>query len=495
MSAAYTAPPLRLKKHGLGEPTVLVVWGPLMVGGVYYAATGTIPGAVVLASLPYALLCTTVLMGKHIDKIPWDAADGTHTLPVILGEAAARRVTQAMFVGFYVSVVALVIARVLPVASVLVRAVVPGDAAHVVAYYSQPKPDVSPVLNPVWPLWFAAMSFLVTRRGRRPARARPGHRRDPRLVTAADGRATQSRRRPARSRARRSPARSRSAARSCSAARSPATTSRPAVALGIRFGVAGVLLLGVLARHAAGRCCRRRASGSLAIALGLVRLLGRVDFFYIGLEHGTAAAVALIFYAYPAVVAIVETRHRRDALRARTLVALALVDLGERDRRDRRRQGRDLVDRACCSSCGSVVMFSAYVLVERPRAAVRTDSLTAATWTAIGASVGVTAFGARARRLHDAVGRTRSPRSCANGLATAAAFTLFFVVLDRIGADAHRDLMALEAVTGIVLAAIFLGESVRPVVALGGAAVLAGAVLAALVSPAPVEARERSSPP
>ena len=66
---------------------MLVVWGPLMVGGTYYAATGTIPGAVVLASLPYALLCTTVLMGKHIDKIPWDAPDGTHTLPVILGEA------------------------------------------------------------------------------------------------------------------------------------------------------------------------------------------------------------------------------------------------------------------------------------------------------------------------------------------------------------------------------------------------------------------------
>ena len=91
LSAAYTAPPLRLKKHGLGEPTVLVVWGPLMVGGTYYAATGQIPGAVVLASLPYALLCTTVLMGKHIDKIPWDGPDGTHTLPVILGEARRTR--------------------------------------------------------------------------------------------------------------------------------------------------------------------------------------------------------------------------------------------------------------------------------------------------------------------------------------------------------------------------------------------------------------------
>jgi 1,4-dihydroxy-2-naphthoate octaprenyltransferase len=163
LSSAYTAPPLRLKKRGLGEPTVLAVWGPLMVGGAYYAATGTIPGAVVLASLPYALLCTTVLMGKHIDKIPWDAPDGTHTLPVIMGERAARRLTQAMFVAFYLSIAALVIARVLPVASLLVVASLP-VLRRTFAAYSHPKPEVSPIPNPVWPLWFAALSFLVTRR-------------------------------------------------------------------------------------------------------------------------------------------------------------------------------------------------------------------------------------------------------------------------------------------------------------------------------------------
>jgi drug/metabolite transporter (DMT)-like permease len=52
--------------------------------------------------------------------------------------------------------------------------------------------------------------------------------------------------------------------------------------------------------------------------------------------------------------------------------------------------------------------------------------------------------------------------------------------------------MALEAVTGIVLAAIFLGESVQGVVAIGGVAVLAGAVLAALVAPTPIETLERT---
>ena len=33
VSAAYAAPPPRLKKRGMGEPSVLLIWGPLMVGG------------------------------------------------------------------------------------------------------------------------------------------------------------------------------------------------------------------------------------------------------------------------------------------------------------------------------------------------------------------------------------------------------------------------------------------------------------------------------
>ncbi|MEP6626098.1 MAG: prenyltransferase [Acidimicrobiia bacterium] len=163
LSAAYTAPPIRLKKHGLGEPTVVAVWGPLMVGGVYYAATGTIPGAVILASLPYAVLCTTVLMGKHIDKAPWDGPAGTHTLPVILGDGPARQVTRGMFVAFYALVAGLVIVRILPVATLLVFASIP-LLGRVWKVYGEPKPAESPMPNPVWPLWFAPHSFLLTRR-------------------------------------------------------------------------------------------------------------------------------------------------------------------------------------------------------------------------------------------------------------------------------------------------------------------------------------------
>jgi 1,4-dihydroxy-2-naphthoate polyprenyltransferase len=163
LSVAYTAPPLRLKKHGLGEPTVLVVWGPLMVGGTYYAATGHLPFAIVVASLAYALLCTTVLMGKHIDKIPWDAPDGTHTLPVLLGEGKARALTRAMMISFYVLVVLLVGTGTLPIAALIVLLALP-KLARVWGPFSHPKPAQPPEDFPIWPLWFAALAFVHTRR-------------------------------------------------------------------------------------------------------------------------------------------------------------------------------------------------------------------------------------------------------------------------------------------------------------------------------------------
>jgi len=162
LSVAYTAPPLRLKKHGLGEPTVLVVWGPLMVGGTYYAAVGSIPAEVLLASIPYALLCTAVLMGKHIDKIPWDEPDGTRTLPVILGEARARRVTQVMMAAFYPLVGLLVALGTVPILS-LVCLVGVFRLVKVWGAFSRPKPDEPPAGFPIWPLWFAAIAFVHTR--------------------------------------------------------------------------------------------------------------------------------------------------------------------------------------------------------------------------------------------------------------------------------------------------------------------------------------------
>jgi len=64
---------------------------------------------VVLASLPYALGPTTVIFGKHIDKQQEDRAKGIHTVPVVIGERAARYAALAMIALQYLLVIYLVI--------------------------------------------------------------------------------------------------------------------------------------------------------------------------------------------------------------------------------------------------------------------------------------------------------------------------------------------------------------------------------------------------
>ncbi len=162
LSVAYTAPPLRLKKRGLGEPDVFVVWGPLMVCGTYYSAVGSVGWGVVLASLPYGLLCTTVLMGKHIDKIPFDEPLGIRTLPVILGERRARIATLAMMAAFYLLVALAVALHAMPWPALLVVLAVP-RLWKIWPQFRCPPPDEPPPNYPVWPLWYAALAFLHVR--------------------------------------------------------------------------------------------------------------------------------------------------------------------------------------------------------------------------------------------------------------------------------------------------------------------------------------------
>ena len=163
ISVFYVAPPIRLKHIGLGEPGVFIVWGPLMVGGTFFVATGQLPGWVWLASLPYAILVTTVLFGKHIDKIEADAAKGIHTLPVILGEARARMVAQVLMVAFYPIVLVAAAAGFIGPWVALVVLGIP-RLLETLSVFSRPRPDVPPHSYVGWPLWFVGAAFRHTRR-------------------------------------------------------------------------------------------------------------------------------------------------------------------------------------------------------------------------------------------------------------------------------------------------------------------------------------------
>lgn len=159
----YTWP---LKYIGMGEPTVIVVWGPLMVGGTYFVTSGgewSWPVAII--GLVYALGPTSVLFGKHIDKLKEDKAKRVYTLPVILGETNSRWVTIVMWGVQYLLVSWLIFTGYLGFAMAVVVLALP-KYFWAVRVFSKPRPLSEPetLEKGVWPLYLSAHAFIYNKR-------------------------------------------------------------------------------------------------------------------------------------------------------------------------------------------------------------------------------------------------------------------------------------------------------------------------------------------
>jgi len=158
----YVVPPINLRHRGLGEPGALLIWGPLMSGGAYYVTTGNLEPWVLVASLPYAILVSTVLMGRHIDRHDVDAAAGARTLPVILGRERALFLNQELMVSSFVLVACLVLVGRLGVWALLSFLALP-SLWRALRAYSRPRPISAPAGFSLWPLWYVAWAFRLTR--------------------------------------------------------------------------------------------------------------------------------------------------------------------------------------------------------------------------------------------------------------------------------------------------------------------------------------------
>lgn len=158
----YTWP---LKYYGLGEPAVLLVWGPLMVGGSYYVLAGQWSWDVTWLSLVFALGPTTVLFGKHTDKLEADQSKGVSTLPVLIGERLARHATIGMICAQYLLCLVLVLSGSFSIALLLV-CINLASLPQLLRVFARAKPDSPPPDYPpeVWPLWFSAHAFSHTRK-------------------------------------------------------------------------------------------------------------------------------------------------------------------------------------------------------------------------------------------------------------------------------------------------------------------------------------------
>ena len=98
-----------------------------------------------------------------MDKYEADTAKGIHTLPVILGRERSLFLNQELMVSFFVLVLCLVLVGTFGVWTLLTFLAVP-RLWQVLKVYNQPRPESAPPNFPIWPLWYVAWAFLVTRK-------------------------------------------------------------------------------------------------------------------------------------------------------------------------------------------------------------------------------------------------------------------------------------------------------------------------------------------
>jgi len=159
----YTWP---LKYIAMGEIAVLLVWGPLMIGGGYYVLAHQWDWNVVWASMPYVLGVTTVIFGKHIDKIKVDTEKHIHTLPVVLGEKNSRFAVIGMLILPYILTIVLIVTRYFTPVMLIVVFAIPG-LQRTLPFFLKPRPETRPDGFPDgqggWPLYFAPLGFANNR--------------------------------------------------------------------------------------------------------------------------------------------------------------------------------------------------------------------------------------------------------------------------------------------------------------------------------------------
>ena len=156
----YTYP---LKYFAVGELSIFLIWGPLMIGGIYFVMTGQWNWTVILASIPVGLNVVTINMGKHTDKMREDRLKKVRTLPVLVGETAARYITMgAILLSYLITIYLIFVTHFFtPVMLLIFLAVKPAQLA--LQRLSAERPQEAPAGYPIWPRWFSTVCFVHNR--------------------------------------------------------------------------------------------------------------------------------------------------------------------------------------------------------------------------------------------------------------------------------------------------------------------------------------------
>ena len=251
----------------------------------------------------------------------------------------------------------------------------------------------------------------------------------------------------------------------------------PFVMLALRFAGQSVLLLGLLV--VTGRALLPAKGERLSLALaGTIGYGSEAALYFSALNHGSAAAVTLLFYTYPVWVMLVTIGLDRKAppgwlfaALGLALVGSAIVVLGG--------GSADITTVGIVLALCTSFAYTGY-LVSTDRHVRRTEPLTAAAWLGIGAAtanvVYAVAFGALQAPASGSTGRL-----VAMMIFSAGAFAAMLGGLQRVGAVRNAIIGVLEPLTVAVLAFFLLDEPITRAVAIGGTLILGGAVIASLI--------------
>jgi drug/metabolite transporter (DMT)-like permease len=248
--------------------------------------------------------------------------------------------------------------------------------------------------------------------------------------------------------------------------------------LALRFGIAAVILaivLAILRRPLAP--ARGERAGAAAIAVFGYAIEASV--FFAALAHGTAAAVTLLFYTYPVVVALGSWLVLgRGAPPARTAVALALASAGVAIVVG---VGGSLAIEpvGVVLSLLSAFIISGYLLGADVLLR-HTAALTGSMWVSGAASLALFAASFASGRWHAPAGWSQWGPILAMGIGTAGAFVCLLEGIRRIGAERSSIVSSAEPLAAAMLAWLFLDQPIGAGVAIGGSLILVGAVLASL---------------
>jgi 1,4-dihydroxy-2-naphthoate octaprenyltransferase len=104
----YTGGPKPLGYIALGELTVFLFMGPVMIGGSYYVHTGRVTWEVIVASIAVASLVAEILHANNMRDMDLDRSAGKATFATLLGRRRSNHEYLVLIVIAYAAIVLLV---------------------------------------------------------------------------------------------------------------------------------------------------------------------------------------------------------------------------------------------------------------------------------------------------------------------------------------------------------------------------------------------------